>query len=231
LAWAGVSHWFVLAVFGVGQYQAVFHSIAQIQGFMMCFAVGFLFTAIPRRTGTPPATAWEMAVGLAAPAGTTITAWFSAFAASQVFWLVLVLTLAQFAIRRFLAAEAKRRPPNSFVWVPLSLGVGVAGAGFIAAFGILGQEYFGLHEFGKGLLLQGMFLGLVIGVGGMVLPLITCGDAPPDGAATARDHAARGLHGLGALTLAGSFWVETQVAQQPGLALRAALEGRPETLS
>ena len=56
LAWAGVLHWFLHGIGVLHDYRPVFHSIAQIQGFMMCFAVGFLFTAIPRRTGTwPPA--------------------------------------------------------------------------------------------------------------------------------------------------------------------------------
>ena len=54
LAWAGVLHWFLHSIGWLADYAPVFHAIAQIQGFMMCFAVGFLFTAIPRRTGTAP---------------------------------------------------------------------------------------------------------------------------------------------------------------------------------
>ena len=40
LAWAGVLHWLLHSVGLLASYEPVFHSIAQIQGFMMCFAVG-----------------------------------------------------------------------------------------------------------------------------------------------------------------------------------------------
>lgn len=224
LAWAGVSHWLVLATLGVGPYDAVFHSITQVQGFMTCFAVGFLFTAIPRRTGTPPPAAWEAGIGLVAPVGSTVAAWLEAYALSQVFWLILLGVLVQFAVRRFRSSSASRRPPNGFVWVPLALCTGALGAGCMAAYGVWGPESFALHELGKRLLLQGTLLGLVIGVGSMVLPLITCGDAPPDGRATPRDRASRATHALGAAALATSFWIETRSASL-GFALRAAVCG------
>jgi hypothetical protein len=53
LAWAGVLHWLLLATGATDEYRSTFHAIAQIQGLMTCFAVGFLFTFIPRRTGAP----------------------------------------------------------------------------------------------------------------------------------------------------------------------------------
>jgi uncharacterized protein involved in response to NO len=223
LAWAGVLHWLLHAVGLLANYEPVFHSIAQIQGFMMCFAVGFLFTAIPRRTGTGPPAAWEMIVGLLAPIGTTIAAWYERWTISQAFWITLVLVLVRFAVRRFLSAEAARRPPNSFIWVPLSLAMGVGGSVLIAAGGILGGAYFRLHDLGRLFLLQGMFIGLVVGVGGMVLPLVTRGEAPPDAAATWRDHGVRACHLAAAVVLAASFWIETAVSQVGGLALRAAV--------
>ena len=53
----------------------VFH-LAQIQGFLACFAVGFLMTMIPRRTGTAPPTSLELALCALALAGTVAGAWF-----------------------------------------------------------------------------------------------------------------------------------------------------------
>lgn len=223
LAWAGVLHWLLHSVGLLADYRSVFHSIAQIQGFMMCFAVGFLFTAIPRRTGTQPPAAWEMIVGLIAPVATTLAAWGDRWAVSQIFWLALVLVLVRFAVRRFLSAGATRRPPNSFIWVPISLAMGVGGSVLLATGGMLGPAYFRLHDVGKLFLLQGMFIGLVVGVGGMVLPLITRGEAPPDAAATPRDRWVRTGHLAAALVLAASFWIETAVSQAGGLALRAAV--------
>lgn len=223
LAWSGVLHWLLHGLGLLQSYRPVFHAIAQIQGFLTCFAVGFLFTAIPRRTGTAPPARWQVGFALAAPVSCTAAAWFELWAWSQAIWILLVVLLVEFAVRRFLAAEARRRPPNSFVWVPISLAMGVGGSGLIAAFGILGPEYFKLHELGKLLLLQGMFLGLVIGLGGMVLPLITRGIGPPDAATTAGDRLARAGHVIGALLLAGSFWLESQISLRAGLGARAVL--------
>ena len=84
LAWAGVLHWFLHAVGVTPYYGSVFHSITQIQGFMMCFAVGFLFTMVPRRTGTAGPSAWQMAVAIAAPAATSVSAWFELWWLSQI---------------------------------------------------------------------------------------------------------------------------------------------------
>jgi uncharacterized protein involved in response to NO len=221
LTWAGVLHWFLHGLGVLPDYRPVFHSIAQIQGFMMCFAVGFLFTAIPRRTGTRPPAPWQMAVALLAPVGCTVAAWFQAWALSQACWAAMVLVLIGFAVQRFRSAEASRRPPNSFLWIPLSFLMGIAGAGLIALFGLLGPDYFELHDLGRLLLLQGMFVGLVVGVGGLVFPLITRGQGPPDAAAGPADRWARAGHVAAALVLAASFWVEVYRSLRGGLALRA----------
>src|SRR5919201_6597971 len=76
LAWAGVLPWLLFSLRATALYQpmfeaigyrAAFHPVAQVEGFLTCFAVGFLFTFIPRRTGTGPPAAWQMIVALAAP--------------------------------------------------------------------------------------------------------------------------------------------------------------------
>ena len=223
LAWAGVLHWFLHGLGVLPHYRPVFHAIAQIQGFMTCFAVGFLFTAIPRRTGTPPPSTWQMILALAAPVGSTVAAWFQHWAWSQAFWLALVFMLIGFMVRRFVSAEAARRPPASFIWLPLSFAMGIVGSVLIGVYGVLGQEYYRLHDLGRLLLLQGMFLGLVVGVGGMVFPLLTRGDAPPDMTGSRRDRLVLAAHVAAALALAGSFWLENTVSLRGGLALRAVL--------
>jgi uncharacterized protein involved in response to NO len=223
LAWAGVLHWVFHGLGLLPDYKSVFHAVVQIQGFLICFAAGFLLTAIPRRTGTPPPAAWQLVACALAPLGSTVAAWFERWALSQSCWIVLVAVLADFAVRRFRAAGAARRPPNSFVWIPLALAMGVAGSLLIAAYGALGDAYYGLHELGRLLLLQGMFLGLVVGAGGMVIPLLTRGRAAADGSTGWRDRRARALHVAAALLLAASFWWEHAVSLRGGLALRAAL--------
>lgn len=223
LAWAGVLHWLLHSAGILAEYKPVFHSISQIQGFMMCFAVGFLFTAIPRRTGTAPPAAWQMAVALIAPPGTVVAAWLERWDLSQAIWIALVLVLIGFAIRRFLSAEAARRPPNSFIWIPLSFAIGIVGSVLIAVGASRGESWFWLHDLGRLLLLQGMFLGLIVGVGGMVLPLVTRGEAPADAAATRRGHWERTGHLLAVFVLLYSFWLENRISQSAGLALRSGL--------
>src|SRR5262245_15219108 len=91
LAWAGVLHWLLLASSAIAEYRSTFHAITQIQGFMTCFAVGFLFTFIPRRTGGLPASAWQIAVAVVAPVATTAFAWFEWWVPSQACWVIEVL--------------------------------------------------------------------------------------------------------------------------------------------
>ncbi|MFQ5717915.1 MAG: NnrS family protein [Acidobacteriota bacterium] len=221
LAWGGVLHWLLHALGVLPDYRPVFHSIAQIQGFMTCFAVGFLFTAIPRRTGTAPPAAASMMAGIALPVGTTVAAWFGRLALSQVCWLSLIAVLMGFILRRFHSRQAHRRPPVSFVWLPVALGMGVAGSLMTGALGILGPDYLWVHQLGRLVVLQGMFLALTVGVGGMIVPLITRGEAPPDLAPDQR--AAVVGHLVAAGLLLASFWIENSVSLRAGLALRGAV--------
>ncbi len=86
LAWAGVLHWLLFALGVIDDYRSIFHSMAQIQGFLTCFGIGFLFTFIPRRTGTGPVSWPELAFAVVAPIGTVVCAWFDRYALAQAFW-------------------------------------------------------------------------------------------------------------------------------------------------
>ena len=130
-------------------YRPVFHAMTQIQGFMTCFAVGFLFTMIPRRTGSRPPEVWEIGIGLLAPPLTTIAAWNQRWVLAQICWLILAATLIAFAVRRFVGSSSGRRPPNAFVWIPLALLMGIAGSIISTTYGSLGPGYAWLHTFGR----------------------------------------------------------------------------------
>ncbi len=207
LGWAGVSHWLLHAVGLLERYHPIFHALAQVQGFLMAFATGFLMTAVPKRTGTPPAAPWQLAVAAVCLVGTTGAAFFERWLLSQALWLALALLLAGFVLRRGFAAGARRRPPVSFIWLPVGLGMGIVGA-ILTALGGGGGGLWELHEIGRGLVLQGMFLGFVIGVGSFALPLMTRGQAAPDATATRRDRRATLAHLGGAAALAGTFVLE-----------------------
>ena len=221
LAWAGVLHWFLLSVGVIEEYRSIFHAFAQIEGFMTCFAVGFLFTLIPRRTATAPPAAWQMAVAMAAPVTIVICAWFEKWALSQVPWVVLMGVLIQFAVSRFRATGAGLRVPNSFVWVVLALLMGVGGSILAGVGAALGEEMFWLHDIGRAVVLQGMFTGLVLGVGGMLLPVITRGVPPLAGAAGSTR--AKLLHLAAGIAFIATFVVEALLSVRLGFALRAAI--------
>ena len=223
LAWAGVLHWLLLATGVIGEYRSVFHAFAQIEGFMTCFAAGFLFTLIPRRTGTAPPRGWQVAVALVAPVAITIAAWFERWALSQLPWLLLLAMLIQFAVSRFRAAGAARSIPNSFVWVLLALAMGAGGSVLAGIGASQGEGLYWLHEVGRALVLQGMFSALVLGIGGMLLPVITRGAAPLAAGAGGPAWRARSLHLAAGLAFIATFFVEVLVSVRLGFALRAAL--------
>ncbi len=219
LSWAGVGHWLLHATGSLDDYRSIYHAIVQVQGFLTCLAVGFLFTAIPVRTGTAPASGGQLVVVLVAPVVVTMAAWFERWALSQIAWLAIAATLLHFLLPRLLG-PAKRRPPTSFVWVPGALAMGIAGSVMTGTRGVMGDEWRWVHDVGRGLLLQGMFLGLVLGVGGLVIPLMTRGEGPPDMTASRRDRAVAAAHIVGIVLVTASFFVEVLSSARAGFAMR-----------
>ncbi len=221
LAWCGVLHWLLHACGLLPDYRGVFHSYAQIQGFLSCFALGFLFTALPRRTETAPPTLTQLSIGLATPPGVVLCAWLELWVAAQVLWLVWAAMLLHFLLRRFTDRAAGRRPPAGFLWIPLALLFGAVGSGSILVAELRGGDPYWLRELGRLALLQGTFLGLVLGAGSLVYPLLAHGQGPPD--AAARDLRRLPLHALAAALLLGSFWLEVFVSMRGAYVLRALL--------
>jgi hypothetical protein len=86
LSWAGVGHWLLYALGLTATYSCELHGFVQMQAFMMSFAIGFLFTALPRRTQTAPPSPVEMMAMVTALLTTTVAALAERF-------VVLVLPL------------------------------------------------------------------------------------------------------------------------------------------
>jgi uncharacterized protein involved in response to NO len=179
LAWVGIGHWLLYATGAAATYSCMFHGLVQMQSVMMAFAVGFLLTALPRRTQAPPATRAELTLLAAMLIVVTAASLFERWAMAQVAYLGLLVLLLQFAIRRFLGRAAGRRPPAAFVLVPLAALHGILGAGLITAPEIAGAPVWMSH-LGRLLVQQGVFLCLVVGVGSLVLPLMAGAPPPPD---------------------------------------------------
>ena len=224
LACAGILDWLLYAVGLTADYAAVFHATAQIQGFMTCLACGFLLTFLPRRTGTPPATRRMLVLMAVAPVAATVAAWFGAWTTAQLLWLAGAAALAEFAVRRILTSPGRERLPGVFVWVPVALAAGGVGAVLVAVAAALGpREVPELWRLGRGLLLQGLFAGLVVGVGATMIPQLTRG-ADSVGARRGGE-AGRGVHLAAATLFLASFPLEVYLAPRLGLALRALVAG------
>ncbi len=178
-AWIGVGHWLLYATGVTTTYSCRFHGLVQMQAFMMAFAIGFLLTALPRRTQSPPVGRMEMAAFAAGLIVTTGAAIIDSWILAEIAYAALFVLLIQFALRRFLAGEAGRQPPAAFVLLPIAALQGLAGAVLIAAADantvLPSTGYFGVL-----LVEQGVFLCLAIGIGSLVLPLIGGASPPPD---------------------------------------------------
>jgi len=201
LGWVGVGQWLFFSLGLGGAFRVPFHAMVQVQGFIGCFVAGFLFTFIPRRTmGRTPA-AWQLWLCAACPLGLTVFAWLERWAIAQTFWLVELLVLMQFVASRARANRNPRPTPPTLVWVPLALVMGVAGS-VVSAFPTL-------HAIGKSLVLEGVVTALVMGIGAMLVPVITRAEAPPD---QQGGLAPKWPQVLLAVTFAASFFIEGRPA-------------------
>jgi uncharacterized protein involved in response to NO len=143
-----------------------------MQAFMPALAVGFLLTALPRRTQSAAPTRGEMALAASLLVVGAVSALTERALAAEGAYLALLLLLARFAGTCLRAAGARRRPPAAFVLVPLALLNGAVGGVLLAAGGAQAVAL------GRLLVEQGVFLCLLLGIGALVLPLVG-GRTPP----------------------------------------------------
>jgi uncharacterized protein involved in response to NO len=174
---AGAGHWLLYAVGLTSTYSCMAHGSIQMQAFLMAFAAGFLLTALPRRTQSPPPSAAELTLFATALVTATAGAWMENWILAQSAYALQFVLLLQFAVRRFRQRAAGRRPPAAFVLIPIAILNGLAGAGLIAA-SVRADASLWMEGLGRLLVEQGVFLCLVAGVGSLILPLMS-GESPP----------------------------------------------------
>lgn len=218
---AGVAHWVLLACGVIDLYLAQFHAVSQMQGFMLAFACGFLLTAIPKRTQTPAASWIEIGALTALVPAVSLAALFNRLAAAETAYAAALLVVAQFAVRRFAARSAGRRPPASFTIVPVGLIAGLGGAALIIA-ATRGAPGWTL-VLGRSLVLEGVFSCLVLGIGAFFFSLALRGEAPPDLTAAPRDVARGAVYAFAGLVSLGSLFLQDLVNVRAGLLLRAVV--------
>jgi uncharacterized protein involved in response to NO len=217
LAWAGVLHWLLFGLGWFHRYENVFHAMAQVQGALTAFAFGFLLTFLPRRTRTEPPPAWVVLTAAVSPIATTALAWLHLWVPAEAAWWAGLAVVGVFGASR-LRRNAGPKMHASFVWVPLSLAAAFIGS-VLAGAAAFGPRWMWLHHVGQSVVLQGLFTGLALGVGGMLIPLLTRNAdplRPPLG-----DRVSPALHAVAACMFFSGFWVEAR-SPQLGFAVRAA---------
>lgn len=229
VAVAGVVPWLLFWLGLESRWLGAEHALVQLQGFLPCLAAGFLFTMLPRRTGTAaagPVPFWLAAVGfpLAAAAGLR-DVWLVAHGA----YALGLLALVGYALAAQWRPEG-RRTPDAFVLVAAGLLQGLVGALLLIAHEL---EWLGRKPqlVGRLLVEEGVFLSLLLGLGAFLVPLFTGHAAPPDSASTTNSRLRRLGHASFALLLVLSFLVQVGVGDavspergtRAGYALRFAL--------
>ncbi|HWL54562.1 MAG TPA: NnrS family protein [Chthoniobacteraceae bacterium] len=153
-------------------YPGVLHARFMIEGFMGGYVLGFLGTAAPRLTGTPPFSSRELLSVLALYFGTLGAHLTGKHGAGDALFLLLLIVYLSFLIRRFFIAKGGGefgKPPPGFVLVGFGFLCAVAGvAGLVITENGLGGPRWAI--LGGRLLNEIWILFLVLGVGSFLLP-------------------------------------------------------------
>lgn len=202
LAWVGVLPWLFFALRmrrayepfnSLLAYRSFLHPLAELEGFLTCFAVGILFTAL-----APPPAAWQVGLAVLAPVASAALAATGHWQAGQAVFFLLLAVVLEFVLRRVRAPVG-----SSAVWIVGGVLMGACGAALAHAANGPGSP---LAELGRDLVMQGLFTGLAAGIGRILRE-----DDPHSWA----------LHTIGVALVAASFWVGARYGVHLGFALRA----------
>jgi uncharacterized protein involved in response to NO len=222
LGWVGIGHWLLYSIGMTATYSCMLHGLVQTQAFLMAFAVGFLMTALPRRTQTSPATAAELWIAAAALVTTTVAAMAERWTVAEIGYVALLLLLLRFAVRRFIGRTSGRRPPAAFILIPFAMLHGLGGAALLLAWSALHAPAWTMG-LGRLFVEQGVFLCLVVGIGGLVLPLMAGAPPPPDLGSSPRERVKAAAYGVAGTLILASLLLEQAGWEHVGPLLRAAV--------
>ena len=226
---SGVGQWLAYALGGRDAFGFT-HAWIQMSLHLSSFIAGFLLTALPRFATSFPASTAELAAVLSSLAGQWLFASRRMWGAAGACFIGFCLLLALFAGRRFASRRAPEvQPPVEFVWIPLALLHGVAGAGLVLL-GTSVPALSWLFSTGRPMAGQGFVLGMVIGVAGFMAPRLmghavsTFGSPSLKGRTQARGWSRLHrvlLHGIAGFFFFVSFWIEGAGAVRAAYLLRA----------
>ena len=207
LAWAGVLPWLFFAfrlrpvyesVNGMLAYRSFLHPLAELDGFLGCFAAGVVLTAL-----RPPPAGWQILVAAIAPLISATCAALGHWQLGQMASLALLAVMLEFALRRL------TRPLSpSLLWIAFGFLMGAGGAAIAELAAKHGSEWFWVHEMGRDLVMQGLFTGLAVAAGRVM---------------RSGDRTSPALHVVAGAVFIASFWVGRRFGAHLGFAIRAAV--------
>ena len=231
----GVSHWLFYALGWTENYSNTFHASIQMQGYMSCFIIGFLLTAMPRFASAPSASKRELFSFLVLTLGIAVFLQLGWFAAADILFICWLLAILRFAAVRFLNRRDKKiMPPTEFVWIPIGIFHGILGS-LLLVVGKLFSCPAWVVLVGKPMMLQGFLFSVVVGVGGFLGPrlmgvqqLISPDNIKKEAAcAPAAMEIIRkqriAMHLIAGLILFLTFWLEGIGLKMAAYALRAVV--------
>ena len=167
----GVGHWLLYTLGLIETYTGQGHAFVQIQAFLTAFMCGFLFTMIPQRTQTRGPTTGELLLVSFLIALVAASSLFDQWTVAEASFLAILILLVRFVVSHIGQSEALKRPPNAFLLVPIGLMSGCVGSLLVllADFSLLDRW---ATPIGRGLIQEGMFLCLVLGIGHLLFPAI-----------------------------------------------------------
>jgi hypothetical protein len=217
----GAALWVAFRAGWLKFYPTTQHGNLMIGGFLLSYAFGFLWTAIPRFFQAPMPRPKELGALITCMGATPVLG----MAQNQGPFYLCVLTGSLLTLR-FGAARFRRRrnaPPPSFLFVFVGMALAAASLALLA-FSSWFPAPEGLVAFARAFFLKGLFLFLVAGIGMKLLPFLMGQGPAPDAAGADSRVRVEPLHlGLVALLLAGLFLESRGLAAYAGPVYSAAL--------
>lgn len=201
----GLSVWVIYGFLSADFYLGRMHAHYMVGIFLLSFVIGFLMTAIPRMSGAPGTSKKELIVQLIPMLSATF--WGAFETQEKLFFgsiVVALIVLFIFCFRRI--ATSPNVVPDVFPFVIISLLSGLVGAIlFILDFPEIGGRLFYMN----------MILGLCVGVGARLIPMIL-------GTGCTKPYGVKEMWLIG-LLLVGSSFIEIYVNESYGNLLRFLL--------
>ena len=222
----GTAFW-PLKTYGIAfaEVSTKFHVWIQIYGFMTCFVVGFLGTAIPHFTQSRPFSWIELLTLLSLQCAVLLLLSMGNYLYTHLCYFAMIIALVGMLSLRFV--RRKRNLPDSFILIPFAFVSLLLGSGLHLLL-YLGVRWrvVALTELSQNLIFQGFISFLIMGVGGFLIRAIFGWPQFPGQKASLMDTnmpkaLPRSLHLACGITLLCSFPVESFMHDRAGLFLRA----------